>query len=259
MDKIVIVNPKYEALAKQIEQLPDEFDSVGRTLYRGRNEVKEIKLGNTTLIVKRYQKPNILKQLQYRFAKTGKAKKAYEFAQIFHDLGLNTPDGVAYILIKDGKKVVDSYFVSTVCPGRPLNEVLNPAAPSPNLIDDLAGELAMGHIHGLMFGDLNLSNIFSEKVSPHHSKIYFIDINRSRKYPHPLSKRQCAKNMMRLSYDEPLLWAIAETYAKKQNWDGPEFAQMCIDEINAFKRKKVTLGLLKGKHITYDQYLKLEK
>lgn len=241
---IVNINPIYLSFSAEIANLPQSFDSEGKLLHSGRNQVKKFDWDGKTVIVKRYKKPNFFLRLQFAFLKNCKAMKAYKFGLLFNQANILTPTPIAYVIEGKWPIIKGSYFVCEPVEGTPLRGNIH--ASDEALIHSLAEELARMHAAGLMHGDLNFTNIYRDDAGRFH----FIDTNRSKIKKNPV-KKDCAKNLMRLTHDRFLLTKIAKEYARIRGWNPYEFASMTVHSLTAFERKKAFLKKLKDKFLTH--------
>ncbi|MCM1450752.1 MAG: lipopolysaccharide kinase InaA family protein [Clostridium sp.] len=236
---IIRVNKDFRRLEPLISSVPSLFPKEGKILHDGRNQVKEMRLGGKTAIVKRYKKPNFFLKLQFAFLNNCKAKKAYRYGKAFAEAGLRTPAPIAYIIEGRWPLIRGSYFISEPVEGRCLNDFLS--ASDTALIKSLAKEIAKMHGAGLMHGDLNLTNIYIDASG----NFRFIDTNRSKMRKNP-GIDACAENLMRLTHDRELLEKIAREYADIRGWNSDIFAEKTLGRLTAFQRKKAVLRRLKN-------------
>ena len=176
----VIIHPRYRAALNTVLHLPDIFDTEGITLYRGRNVVKRFDTDNGTWVVKRYKRPNRVQRIAYTFFKKSKAERAYHYAWLMRERGIDTPEGIACILQKHNRLLQDSYFVATLCTYRPVFPELVPTEHyDQQLAHSLAAFLVHMHRQGVMHGDLNLNNILYSRLADGQWHFCVIDTNRS--------------------------------------------------------------------------------
>lgn len=236
---ITEINPNYGNLESRVRALPSTFDHEGTPLHQGRNQVKEMRWGNQTVVVKRYKRPNIFMKLQFALLNTCKAKKAYIYGNLFLKDGISTPTPIAYAIDGRWPIIRNAYFACEAVDGICLNDTLTPDDDA--TIRSLAAEIVRMHSTGLMHGDLNLTNIYADANGNYH----FIDTNRTRIKKHP-SQNDCADNLMRLTPQRPLLSKIAREYALLKGWDPEAFASKVLASLDAFHRKKAFLKKIKS-------------
>ena len=74
------VNPDFQELSSFVHELPTVFETGGKVIYKGRNELKEFDVEGKKLIVKSYQLPHLLNRIIYNFFRASKAKRSYSYA-----------------------------------------------------------------------------------------------------------------------------------------------------------------------------------
>lgn len=233
--KNITVNPEFSYAESFVRSLPVTFDGTGKMLYNERNVVKSFTVEGNILVVKRYKRPNIVQRVAYTFFKKSKAERAYVFAKMMRDRGIDTPHEVAYIEIRDGLLMSDSYFVSTSCTLPALSTLLRRPDFSHDAADALASFLVKLHLKGVLHGDLNLTNILYEE---HDGRYHFalIDTNRS-KFKTP-TRADCLENLKRLTHDKPLMAYVIGRYAEERGWDGERTTVEIIGRLRRFERKR---------------------
>ena len=83
-----------------IEMLKN-FDKLGSYVVEpGRNEIKRIKIKNNgeekEVNVKKFKKKGFFSQLIYKYGKGSKARRSYEYGNKLLELGIQTPEPIAY-------------------------------------------------------------------------------------------------------------------------------------------------------------------
>ena len=90
------VNPDFQELSSFVHELPTVFETGGKVIYKGRNELKEFDVEGKKLIVKSYQLPHLLNRIIYNFFRASKAKRSYSYALMLRKLGIGSPAPVGY-------------------------------------------------------------------------------------------------------------------------------------------------------------------
>ena len=108
----VVINPKYNFLTDFIYHLPGCFFKDGETIYQGRNILKKYDIQGYRLIVKRFKRPNIINQIVYSFFRRSKARRSFDYSLEVQKRGFGVADPIAYIEIKHGGLLTDSYYIS---------------------------------------------------------------------------------------------------------------------------------------------------
>lgn len=244
--KNITISPGYRHAAGLIRSLPQTFAGSGVTLYRGRNTVKAYTAEDGgTLVVKRFKRPNPVQRVAYTFFKKSKAERAYLFAAELRKRGFNTPHEAAYIELREGMLLSDSYFVSAECPLPPLTGLLRRDDFCRPAADSLAGLLVRLHEKGVMHGDLNLTNILYEELPGGGYSLWLIDTNRSRFSSGSLTYGECVENLKRLTHDKALLSYVTGRYATLRGWDAAATVKAVAGRVDSFERRRHITGKIK--------------
>lgn len=232
----VIVNPSYQRLEGFIRNLPRAFDTSGTLIHDKRNVVRLFDVDGLRLVVKRYKVPLFFQRIDYTWFRPSKAKRAYLFALRLKELGISTPDPVAFIECKSGGFFRQGYFVSTFTANPDLKSNISLLYTDKQLFDGLVDYLVTLHEKGFLHGDTNLSNFLF-----HHSgdsyEFEVIDINRSH-FKDGLTKEDCLDNLMRVTRDRALSARIVSAYAERRGWDSAEAVAYVACQIDRYERKR---------------------
>lgn len=238
-----VINGDFAAYKDFIVGLPKRFEEDGETLYVGRNVVKAFVVDGSTVIVKRFKRPNVVQAVAYTFFKKSKAERTFLFARMIRERGFNTPREVAYIEVKHNGLLQDGYFISTICTLPQLSKLLR----RPNFDRAVAAQLgryvAKLHEKGVLHGDLNLTNILYDRAEDGSCTFWLIDTNRS-KFKCP-TKKDCLENLKRLTHERPQLEYIVRHYATARGWHEDETVKGVMQRLNTFERKKHRIGVMK--------------
>ena len=224
------------------------FDKEGVTLHQGRNVVKRFTLPDGTVwIVKRYKRPNLVQRIAYTFFKKSKAERAYRYAQLLLDRGIDTPAGIACILTHQGGLLADSYFISTACTDPPVfPQLVATGQYDTTLADRLAAFFAFMHSRGVLHGDPNLNNILYHTDGQGETHFTVIDTNRS-KFKSCPTRRQCLDNLKRVTHRRDLMQYIVRSYARLRGWDTEESVAAVFKALKRFERQKKLRRLFRKK------------
>jgi tRNA A-37 threonylcarbamoyl transferase component Bud32 len=233
----VIIHPDYRTLEAFVRQLPATFEQAGEVLWAGRNTVKRFTVEGTDLVVKRYKRPHILQRIAYTFFKKSKAERAYLYAGLFRERGIDTPHEVAFIEEKHGGLLRDSYFVCAVCPDAEIRDTLRRPNCPEALVRALAAFLVEVHTRGILHGDLNLTNILFRQEPDGHYHFTLIDTNRSRFTDSP-TRRDCLHNLRTLTHERPLLRRLLGAYCELRGWDTEACLKTVLQELEGMERRK---------------------
>lgn len=243
----LILNPDYQVLKTQIETLPLSFDRGGDLLYAGRNVIKRFSWRDSegkdrTMVVKRYARMRWLQKLCYSTLFASKAKRAYLYAFILKQHGVDTPEPIAYLEEKKHHILQRCYLVTEECNWPDCTFLRNnPEAVASeqgqSLIQALATFIVRLHSEGILHGDLNLSNILYWQETNEKWHFAVIDINRTRFIQNP-NRSQCLANLVRLTHDRALLCELVSRYAILQGWSAQECTNNVLQRLNSFERSR---------------------
>lgn len=213
----VVVNPQYERMETFVRSIPVVFQSGGRLIYDKRNQVRLFDVDGATVAVKRFRIPYLHQRIDYTFIRPSKARRAYEYAVRLVELGISTPDPIAYIETHKYGLFYQGYFVSACCDDPDTRFLRSDYEEHDDLIDAIARFIVKMHEDGFIHGDANLSNFLYHKDGDNYH-ITTIDINRSHFRANP-SKKACLKSLVRLTHVRPLMRKIVGRYAELRGWD----------------------------------------
>ena len=173
-----VIHPAFQSLTEFIQQLPSIFDQAGTTIYKARNEIKVFEVDGIRLNVKRYKVPYLFNRFAYTFLRQPKAVRAFEYANLLLEKGINTPTPVAYLLFNRGGMLAESYFVSLQAEGETLYEIGKaPLKGNENFYLALGQYTARLHQHQIFHRDYSPGNILYRKIGEAYD-FSLVDINR---------------------------------------------------------------------------------
>ena len=229
------INPKYQSLKTFMLSLPERFDSEGVVLRDKRNVVKSFEVDGQILVVKRYKVSMLHQRIDYTLFRPSKAKRAYKFALRLREMGIDTPEPVAFIETTNIGLFRQGYFVSAFTSDNDIKSHLT-------MLDDklffsqFVDFIVFMHTNGFLHGDTNLSN-FLYRMDGKNFHFQVIDINRSHFKERP-SQSQCLENFKRMTHDRILCRKIVSEYARRRGWDPVASADHVIRLLDQFERKR---------------------
>lgn len=238
------IGSDFQQMETFVRRLPEVFDTEGEELYRKRNVVKKLDADGTPVVVKRFRRSSPLQRFVYSYIRKSKAARAFIYAQEMQSRGISTPSGIAYVETWQGGMLLDSYFVAAVCPLPDLEDKLQGTGFDRDCADALARHIVTLHTKGILHGDLNLSNILYQCGTDGQYWFTLIDTNRA-KFCRP-TRRQCLRDMMRLTHNRTLLDYVTRRYAAARGWDEDGSVAEVTAILDSFeRRKRLTRGLKK--------------
>ncbi|MDR2495551.1 MAG: lipopolysaccharide kinase InaA family protein [Tannerellaceae bacterium] len=113
MKKLITIHPAFLSLEPELSRIPENFDSQGELLYRGRNTIKLFDMDYHILNVKRYKRPSFCNRIIYTFFRKTKAERAYLNSEEIVRRGFNSPQPVAWLAVRKGGLITDAFYISS--------------------------------------------------------------------------------------------------------------------------------------------------
>lgn len=246
------LNTEYHFLEPFLNALPARFESEGKTIYKGRNELKVFEVDGFQLNVKSYRVPNLLKRIMYSFFRQSKAKRAYNNAQFLLSKGFETPQPVAYLECFSHGLLRESFFMSLQSSYGGLIKEFSDGSSivgREDLIVSFGKLIAKVHNAGILHLDLSGGNVLIQKMEDgYHFSL--IDLNRM-KFQEIGMKKGC-QNFNRLRGNNDFFRLLAETYAKERGFN----VQACTNIVLKAKDKSIRYFARKKqlKKVFYSNY-----
>lgn len=185
MKREIRINPRYEHLRTELEQIPLHSYEVKHTYCNRRNVVELARIGRTNVVIKHFRRPNALNALVYDRFRPSKARRSYDNALRLPTLGIDTPEPVALITDRCAGLLTDSWYISLHVPAPPIGESVTEAdrtrLDSRFQTDTMLkafGKFALTLFEkGIFQHDFNRSNFLVENTDGNF-RFYMVDINR---------------------------------------------------------------------------------
>ncbi|WP_026915499.1 lipopolysaccharide kinase InaA family protein [Christiangramia portivictoriae] len=94
-----------------VKQCIENFDSKGKILAEGRNEIRIFENDAEQYNIKSFRIPNTVNKIAYRFFRKSKAQRSFEYASILEKKGIGTPAPVAYFENPSSVFFRESFYV----------------------------------------------------------------------------------------------------------------------------------------------------
>lgn len=176
----VHIHPHYAAYENLIRVIPSGEYEREEVYCNRRNTVEKIRLKDKLFVLKKYKRPALINCLIYTWFRKSKARRAFEYAELFLNRGIETAAPVAYIEIKKNGFFHTGYFLSEFL-SYPLvadtdkNGICGEEKDA--LMHDLALFTLQLHLNKVIPLDYNPKNIFYHKENDKYN-FALIDINR---------------------------------------------------------------------------------
>lgn len=222
------VNPDFQEYASFIYDLPVLFDQQGEVIYEGRNKLKRFRKGDTSFIVKSFQRPILINRIIYGLLRASKAERAYLYALKFLKSGIGTPVPVGFLTVRRNCLLAESYFISleSTCNFQFSDFKKQQFVHEKEILEAIGVTTAKMHEQGFLHKDYSAGNILFRDELP--VPVEIIDLNRMRF--HPIGLSVGCKNFERLSGSEQMFSVIGKAYARERKMNEQE----CVSLIQKF-------------------------
>lgn len=233
----ITISDKYSQWRDFLLEIPQRMDSEGTWIYgRKRNLIKSFVTNDgTTLVVKRYHKPRGINLIVYSSGmRKPKGERAYLYAEVLNEHGVDTPEAVAYIEHRSCGLLLDSYLITMQCPYRHRLYEMGDATPDAYelMAEALAAFTAHMHNEGILHLDFSPGNILWDKDSAGNYHFSLVDINRMRFGK--ISMEAGCKNFARLWGPKAFIISLSKHYARLRGFNEDEAVKITLDARRKF-------------------------
>lgn len=228
--RCVHVHPLYSRLKEFMTVLPIHWEEgrMGKVIYQGRNELREMEKEGIKMVVKAFRRPNFINRLVYGILRPSKAKRSYLYAEKLLKEGIGTPAPVAYYTERNGLLFDRSYYacLKSECT-HTYAELMKGDYPGQTEILKAVAQLAAKmHSKGFIHKDFSRGNILFEVKPDGTVKTEVIDLNRIRF--RQVDMEEGCRNFERLPGTPEMLRIMADEYARQRGFAPDEcFRLMC--------------------------------
>lgn len=214
---------------EEIENIFNNFDTLGESIYSGtRNQVKNFIVNTKNnekkiITIKAFSKKNFITELYYKYIKSNKSQRSYEYGNMLLKKGIKTPKPIGYfneINIKTNKKKYNCAYISEYLDydydARKIFELNHNLKDKfykekfNSLIKEFAKFVYKLHEKGIKFNDLSGGNVLIKEKSDGYD-FYLIDLNRT-EFKKQLSFKERMENLKRMLINEDYIDIFANYY-----------------------------------------------
>jgi hypothetical protein len=233
------INPKYQFCKDFLLSIPDRFEKEGRIIYQGRNTLKVFEKEGLKLCVKSFKVPHFINQIAYRYFRKSKAERSFRYATRFVELGVGTPEPVAFIEFHNRWGLTQSYYISLWLP---CDFTFRGIATLPvHEQDDVYRAFTRFtydfHTKNIFFTDHSGGNTLLKKAEDGEWHFWLVDVNRTQFTK--VSPEKGLTNFRMLELPDDKLDVIATEYAKLTNRNPKLFSQV-LEELTHEHNKHVS-------------------
>ena len=239
---VIVVNPAHAGLRPFVEDMArNGVPAEAELIYKGRNRIYRLKVDGIELNIKAFRTPGAIKSHIYGSI-PGKARRSYENSMRLAELGFNVPEPLAYVEIRDGHRMKESYYVCRQIEARDVRRWEN-MPDNDALVHTVASLLASLHKAGVWHKDFSPGNVLYTGVARSGYKMYLIDVNRMKFGV--TSRRSLMDNFRAINIVPEETERLARYYATEMGFDPDRTALEALGVLHRFLRKKDILHALK--------------
>jgi hypothetical protein len=202
-----------------------------------RNSLKLFDFNGVIVNVKSFKVPNIINQIAYRFFRSGKAQRSFEYANKLTKLGIGTPQPIAYYEYKTALLFKKSYYISEHLNYDLTYRELTTDFNYPNheeILRDFTRFTFDLHEKGINFLDHSPGNTLITKTEFGY-EFALVDLNRMEFKSMNIEER--IKNFAKLTTHKFMIEIMSDEYAKCTNVNNETIFSIMWDETKKFQEK----------------------
>ena len=181
-----------------------------------RNTIKKISTDNLDLNIKAFKIPHLINRIAYSFFRKSKANRSFEYAKKLLEIGINTPDPLAYFEYSSFNILNKSFFISChLNYDLTYRELINNLNyPDHDIILREFTRFTFDlHEKGINFLDHSAGNTLIKKNNNTGKyDFYLVDLNRMKFHSMSLNDRM--KNFAKLTSRKEMVKVMANEYSK---------------------------------------------
>ena len=212
---VAVLENSYKAHKHTLDNFIVNYDTLGEPFgNQDRNSLRLFQLGDKIINVKSFKVPNIFNQVAYRFFRKSKAQRSFEYANKLIELGIGTPQPIAYYEFPTVALFKKSFYVSEQLEVDYTYRDLTRDFTIPKHEEMLRAFTKFTytlHENNILFLDHSPGNTLI-KVTGTTFDFYLVDLNRMEFKPLDFDTR--LKNFARLTVHKSIVEIMSDEYAK---------------------------------------------
>jgi len=215
----LVVHPAYNHWSDWIKEIPSFFSTQGKTIYKGRNELKVFDTDFGKIVVKSFRIPHIINRFAYSFLRLSKAERSYNYSLEILKRGFQTPQPIAYLELFKAGLISESYYVSGYTDYllmRNFTFTKKLTKEDVDILKAFAHFTAQLHENEIYHADYSPGNILYKKEGENYS-FHLIDVNRMEFKK--VTEAMAYKSFSRLNFSIEMLEITAREYALQRHID----------------------------------------
>jgi tRNA A-37 threonylcarbamoyl transferase component Bud32 len=234
----LIINHKYQEHESFVKDLEKKFNSAGETIKHGRNTIKTFNVGDHILNVKAFKIPHLINKFAYKYFRGSKAEHSFEYGIKLNNLGVNTPEPIAYLETSRLGLFYKSFYISMQhVYDFTIRDLIGFDFPDKeNILKQFAVfTYEKLHKNGVHHLDYSRGNILITRLENQQYDFSIVDINRMKFEKMDYIKG--LKNFAQIWANEDELEIVARKYAQINNKNEEEAIKLLIQFDKQHKEK----------------------
>lgn len=232
------IKNEFESNREQLDFFVENFKTEGQPFgNQKRNSLKLFDLNGIQLNIKSFRIPNLANQLAYRFFRKSKAQRSFEYGLQLQELGIGTPEPVAYYEYSNLVFFKNSYYISKQLDCdltyRELIKDFN-YPDRENILRAFTRFTFKLHEKNVNFLDHSPGNTLIVKNEDNYD-FYLVDLNRMKFEYMDLNSR--LKNFAKLTKHESMVKIMSDEYAKCINKNSDDIFEMMWHHTKEFRKR----------------------
>lgn len=234
---IITINPRYEQFRPQIEAIvrggmPDGAE----VIYRGRNTLYAISLGDTRAVVKQFRRPNAVNAFVYTTLRKSKARRSYENAMRMLGLGFLSPEPIAWGETRSGLRLESSCYICAALEGATEMRHWEEFDFADTLLPAFAAEIWRLHQAGVWHKDFSPGNILFTGNAGEGYRFHYVDLNRMKFGVHDRSRLMSMFRSINLDRGETS--RLARLYAAASGQDADKVESEALLQLEGYFKER---------------------
>lgn len=235
----LVFSDSFSTSKKSVIEVINNFNKKGEIISGGeRNTLKTFLLSNGLHInVKSFKIPNLINQIAYKHFRKSKAQRSFEYATHLQDLGIGTPQPIAYFEYPSTFLFKKSFYVCEHLQADYTYRDLTKDFSIPNYEEILRAFTRFTfklHENQVLFLDHSPGNTLI-KIEKDSYSFYLVDLNRMQFKN--LSFEERIKNFSRLTIHKKMVEIMSDEYAKCIKEPYQKVFDLMWQETEAFQEK----------------------
>ncbi|MEA1916040.1 MAG: lipopolysaccharide kinase InaA family protein [Campylobacterota bacterium] len=232
------INAKFAYLKDKFEDVENYFNKSDATVHKARNELKCANIEGIDVVIKSFKVPHFFNRIIYTYFRKSKAYKSFHNAVKLRQVGVNTPEPIAFLEFKKPTLLEKSYFISrefkydfTI-----REALLHQIDDYKEVLREFAKFTYYIHEQNIWHKDYSPGNILIKRHEDGGYEFSLVDINRMEFVK--IAQYDGLENFNKLWADEDDMRIMAKEYALLANLDEKKAIEIAIKHDRANKRVK---------------------